>query len=216
MFRLCIAETGIKLLTHPSKHSSWWRRLEDVFHLCLQKTSSKRLNQDEYIRLSHTSSEDVFKTSSRRLAKMSSRHPQDVFNTFLRRTAKAVIYRKVCLGHSSEKLLHLLHFTTPLLNAYTGVFRNWLSIYNGAFLAKIINGFKLLTIVAKKAPSQIFRLVWKYTFGFWLRVWNNELTPVPSLQIKAGKYVCHRFSGGKKKLHHINECYAEAAVLKVP
>ena len=47
-----------------SKHSSW-RRLsyssaEDVF-----KTSSRRLDQDQYIRLSHTSSKDVFKTSSR-------------------------------------------------------------------------------------------------------------------------------------------------------
>ena len=42
-----------------------WRRLwssssEDFF-----KTSSRRLDQDEYIRLTHTSSEDVFKTSSR-------------------------------------------------------------------------------------------------------------------------------------------------------
>ena len=44
-----------------------WRRLsssssEDVF-----KTSSRRLDQDEYVCLSLTSSEDVFKTSSRRL-----------------------------------------------------------------------------------------------------------------------------------------------------
>ena len=66
---------------------------EDVF-----KTSSRRLGQDEYVRLSLTSSEDVlktswsrpiysswlyiFKTSSRRLAKRSSRHLQDVFKTF--------------------------------------------------------------------------------------------------------------------------------------
>ena len=44
-----------------------WRCLsssssEDVF-----KTSSRRLDQGEYVRLSLTSSEDVFKTSSRRL-----------------------------------------------------------------------------------------------------------------------------------------------------
>ena len=53
-----------------------WRRLlsltsEDVF-----KTSSRRLNQDQYFRLRHTSwrrLQDVFKTSSRRLAKTSSR-----------------------------------------------------------------------------------------------------------------------------------------------
>ena len=92
----------------PSKHSSWWSRLEDVFRLRLQKTSSRRLDKDEYIRLSHTSSEnvlvmtnnfvlaihlqgvfktslrhlqDVFKTSSRRLPRMSSRKLQDVFKT---------------------------------------------------------------------------------------------------------------------------------------
>ena len=57
-----------------------WRRLwssssEDVF-----KTSSSRPNQDQQIRLGHTSSrrlQDVFKTFSRRL--------QDVFKTFSRR-----------------------------------------------------------------------------------------------------------------------------------
>ena len=103
------------LMKHPSKHSSWWRRLEDVFRfrlqktssrrlqdvliktnmfalaLRLQKTSSRRLDQDQYIRLGHTSSrrlQDVFKTSSRRLQdvfKTSSRHLQDVFKTSSRR-----------------------------------------------------------------------------------------------------------------------------------
>ena len=62
---------------------------EDVF-----KMSSRRLDQDEYIHLTHTSSEDgltktnifalairlqdVFKTFPRRLAKISSRRFQDV------------------------------------------------------------------------------------------------------------------------------------------
>ena len=53
-----------------------------------QKTSSRRFNQDQYIRLGHTSSkslEHVFKTSSGRLAKTSSRHLQDVLKTFWRR-----------------------------------------------------------------------------------------------------------------------------------
>ena len=69
------------------------RRLEDVLiktnmfasALRLQKTSSRRLGQDQYIRLGHTSSrrlQDVFKTSSRHLAKTSSRYLQDVFKTF--------------------------------------------------------------------------------------------------------------------------------------
>ena len=91
-----------------SKHSSWWRRLEDVL-----KMSSRHLDQDEYVRLSLTSSEDVlvktnifvlairlqdvFKTFSRRLQdvfktsyknvfktswKTSSRHLQYVFKTY--------------------------------------------------------------------------------------------------------------------------------------
>ena len=75
---------------------------EDVFRLRLQKTSSRRLDQDEYLRISNTSSGDVcktswsrpiysswlyvfktscknvFKTSSRPLAKISSKCFQDV------------------------------------------------------------------------------------------------------------------------------------------
>ena len=62
---------------------------EDVFRLRLQKTSSRRLDQDEYVRLSLTSSEDVFKTSWSRpiysswlyVFKTSSRRFQDVFKT---------------------------------------------------------------------------------------------------------------------------------------
>ena len=62
---------------------------EDVFSLRLQKTSWRRLDQDEYVRLTHTSLDDVFKTSSSRstysswsyVFKTSSRHFQDVFKT---------------------------------------------------------------------------------------------------------------------------------------
>ena len=121
--------------------------------LVLMKTSSGRLDEDEYIVINHMSSEDVsktswprpiysscpyvFKTSSRLLAKTSSRglqnvfktrlantswrHLQDVlktyhqvklfllaslwevFNMFVRRTAKTVVYRRIHLGHTSEK-----------------------------------------------------------------------------------------------------------------
>ena len=51
-----------------------WRHLLPLY---LLKTSSRGLDQDEYVRLRLTSLEDVFKTSSRRL--------QDIFNTSLRR-----------------------------------------------------------------------------------------------------------------------------------
>ena len=61
--------------TFPSKHSSSWRRLEDVFRFRLQKTSSRRF-------------QDIFKTSSRRLAKTSLRHLQDVLQRCLQEVFK--------------------------------------------------------------------------------------------------------------------------------
>ena len=62
------------------------RRLDQDDHVCfsLCLSVSKRLGQDHYIHLGHTSSRflhDVFKTSSRRLAKTSSRRRQNVFKT---------------------------------------------------------------------------------------------------------------------------------------
>ena len=69
----------------PSKHSSWWRCLEDVFGLRLQKTSSRRLDQEEYIRLTHslqkTSSRRLHQDQHIRLGHTSSRRPQDIFKT---------------------------------------------------------------------------------------------------------------------------------------
>ena len=60
-------------ITDPSKHSPWWRRLD----------------QDQYVPLSFTSSEDLFKTSSRRLGQTNTFvlaiRLQDVFKTFSRR-----------------------------------------------------------------------------------------------------------------------------------
>ena len=157
-----------------------WRRLSSSSSKDVFKTSSRRLDQDEYVRLSLTSSEDVFKTSwsrpiysswpyvfktssrrfqdvfktsstplpktssrhlqdtfktfsrrlqdvfktsSRRLANTSWRHLQDVlktyhqvklflltsfseiFNMFVRRTAKTIVYRRIHLGHTSEKFM---------------------------------------------------------------------------------------------------------------
>ena len=116
--------------TQTSKDLSWWRRLwssssEDI----LTKTSSRRLDQDQYIRLTHTSSEDVCKMSWSRpiywsyVFKTSSRRLQDVFKTyyqvklfllnysvlvfkmFLRLTAKTAIYSRICLGHTFEKFM---------------------------------------------------------------------------------------------------------------
>ena len=52
------------------------------------KTSWRRLDQEEYVRLSLTSLEDVFKTSSRRFQDILPRRLQDVLKTSSRRLAK--------------------------------------------------------------------------------------------------------------------------------
>ena len=62
----------------PSKHSFWWRRLEDVFRLRLWKTSSRRLQHVLIKTNIFAPALRLQKTSSRRLAKRSSRHLQDV------------------------------------------------------------------------------------------------------------------------------------------
>ena len=92
---------------HPSKHSSWWRRLQDVLiktnmfasalrlqdvfktswsrpiyssWLYVFKTSSRRLEKclQDIFKTSSRLFEDVFKTSPRRLTKISSTSFQDV------------------------------------------------------------------------------------------------------------------------------------------
>ena len=98
-----ITEYMFNLKITPSTHSSWWRGLlssssEDVFN-----TSSRCLDQDEYIRLVHTSSrrlqdvlprrfydvlqkylQDIFKISSRRLYYVLQSYLQGIFETFSR------------------------------------------------------------------------------------------------------------------------------------
>ena len=166
--------------------------------------SSKRLDQDQCIRLGHTSSrclqdvfktfsrhfQDVFKTSCKKVFKTSSRHFEDVFktfsrhlqhvlprrlqdvfktyhqvkrflltrlpdlfNTFLRRTAKTVIYRRIYPAQFWDIYGQCIKFARMLKNfssfsfslyyiflvaAYRGIFRTWSNIYNGAFLRKYL------------------------------------------------------------------------------
>ena len=82
---------------------------------------------------------------------------QDVFTTFVRRTGKTVIYRRICLGHFREiygqctkfarvttvSQVLVFHFTAPFSGC---VFRTWPNIYKGVFFVKILTSFKLLTI----------------------------------------------------------------------
>ena len=67
--------------------ASWSRRIYSPYSYVFRR----RLHQDQHIRLGHTSSrrlQDVFKTSSRRLAKTSSRHLQDVLQGCLQDVLK--------------------------------------------------------------------------------------------------------------------------------
>ena len=113
----------------PNKHSSWLRRLQDaliktnIFPFFIRRRLQNVLiktNIIVFFRCLHDILpgflEYDFKTSSRLLAKMYSRHLQDVFktfprwlqdvfNAFSRRTARMIIYRKICLGHTSEKFM---------------------------------------------------------------------------------------------------------------
>ena len=71
---------NIRLDEEVLKTSS--RRLDQDKYIRLSHTSSRRLGQDQYIRLCQTPArrlQDVFKTFSRCLAKTSSRRFEDVF-----------------------------------------------------------------------------------------------------------------------------------------
>ena len=88
----------------PSKYSSWWRRLLPSSSENVLKTSSRWFDQEEYIRLSHSSLEDVLVKTNifvlaicfqefllRRLQdifKMSSRRFEDFFKTSSRHLGK--------------------------------------------------------------------------------------------------------------------------------
>ena len=85
-FSICLQDVLQKLLQTLVLMKTSWRRLSSLSSKHVYMTSSRRLDQDQYIRLGHTSSrrlQDVFKTSSRRLAKTSSRHLQDVLQRCL-------------------------------------------------------------------------------------------------------------------------------------
>ena len=129
----------IKLI--PRKHSSWWRHLEDVLETSDVFVFRRRLVQHEYIHLSHTSSEGVFKaswsrriyspwwyvfkTSSRRLAKTSWRHLQDFFKTSSRRFRKMSPRRlqDVSKTYHQVKLL-LLARLEDIFETYSARFRD--------------------------------------------------------------------------------------------
>ena len=100
------------------------KRVQDIF-----QTSSR--SSEDVFKTFQESSRSLAKTSSRRLAKVSSRHLQDILKTYSRHLgkisskrfqdisssetvlvnkssrsiAKTVIYKRICLGHTSQKFM---------------------------------------------------------------------------------------------------------------
>ena len=72
---------------YPSKHSSWWGRLEDVLKTSFVFVFRRCPDQDECICLSHSSSEDVFKILVLAI------RLQDVFKTFSRRLQDIFVFK---------------------------------------------------------------------------------------------------------------------------
>ena len=93
-------------------------RFQDIFRLGLQKTSSRSLDQDKYIHLSHTSSEDVFKTSLSRQIYSSwsyvfnSRRLQDVYKNLqdLFKTSSKNVFKTSSRGLTKISSRHLQDF----------------------------------------------------------------------------------------------------------
>ena len=133
----------LELRYHPANI----RLNEDVLKLfwrCLSSSSSRFLDQDEYIGLNHTFSrhlqdvlerclQDVFEIYYQVKLFLLTRL-QEVFNTFLRRTAKTVIYRRICQVTLLRNLWSVYKicksgcvFTLLLLlvAAHRGAFRTW-------------------------------------------------------------------------------------------
>ena len=93
------------IMTLPSNHSSWWRRLspsssEDVFIKTNIFALVLRLQKTSWSRSIYSSWSYVFKTSSRCLARMPSRF-------FERRIIwlNCLPSSRICLGHTSEKFM---------------------------------------------------------------------------------------------------------------
>ena len=105
IWKTLVPNMYLNLTYHSNKHSSWWSRLEDFFHLRLQKTSSRRLGQEECIRLTHTSSDEVFKTSSSRPIYSSWSY---VFKTSCENVLKAISRRFQHIFKTSSR--HLQNF----------------------------------------------------------------------------------------------------------
>ena len=170
-----------------------WTRLQDVLiktnifalALRLQKTSSRRLGQDQYIRLGYTSSrriQDVFKTSSRCLQvvlprrlqdvlknvfKTSSRGPQDVLRTFSRHLQDILqrYLQDVFKTYDQVKLF----LSTRLWEAFSTFLRRSFPktvIYRGIYLSNTISDKSMVSVLNLQEINISEVLVFHFTEHF--------------------------------------------------
>ena len=158
--------------------------LQDV----LQKRLQDRRSLQDVLKTLQICLQDVFKTYHQVELFLLTRF-RDAFSTLLRRSGKTVYLQKdlprshfweIC-GQCTKfsrviKISQVLVFTllNLLVATYRDVFRTWSNIYNGAFSAKMFNGFKLLTIFVKKAPSQMFDWVKSKLLTKGLKYWAHS------------------------------------------
>ena len=141
--------------------SSWSRRLEDLFRLHFQKTSSRRFENvfkaswsrpiySSWSYVFKTSSrrlQDVFKTFSRRLAKLSSRHLQDVFKTSSR-------YLQDVFKTSSKRLKKS---SRRLQNVFKASCKNAFKTSSRCFQGILKTAWRHLQVVLQRYIEDVFK-----------------------------------------------------------
>ena len=148
-----IFKTSSKRFENVFKTS--WRHLQDVLQRCLQDIFKTYYQVELFL---VTQFQDIFQMYSKCF-----------WDVLLRRLSTGGLSRShfwEIYGQCTKfprviKVSQVLVFTLLhlLVAVYSGAFRIWLNICNGAFFAKLPNGVKLLTIFPRKAPSQMFDLV---------------------------------------------------------
>ena len=112
------------------------------------------LDQDKYIYLSHTSSEDVLKTSSRRFG-------EDQYTRLGSKSSRSLQYVILTLSWQEPRLHDFKSqgFSFSLYCTFSGCLQrrvqNLVEHLRWRFFTKILNGFKLLTFFAKSSIADV-------------------------------------------------------------
>ena len=143
----------------PSKHSSWWRRTEDVL-----KTSWRRLQRNTFLSFKTSSwkcLEDVLKTSwRRRLTDTSWRRLEDVFEKGLANTSWRRLER--------WKIVTLKTFSRHLgkQEIFSGI--SLLQI----FISNVWNHFESLSTNSSSKNWKFARLTYPWINSFQIKFWR--------------------------------------------